>query len=116
MVKAFIRVVAVLLALSVPLQGFASVYAGQCMTLGHHQDAGDHAHDHDGDAAAHDYGDDGKKSSHCGPCAACCAAAVIAGPAEHSIPRSSSTSKYFFSQSPPPSVQPDGVYRPPLAL
>jgi len=110
------RILAVaLLVLAVPLHGIAAVTAGQCMTLGHHHDAGGHDHDphgHDGDHGK----DHSKKSSHCGPCAACCASASIAGPDALHIADFTSHPEYFFTQSSPPGVQADGVYRPPLAL
>jgi ABC-type Zn2+ transport system substrate-binding protein/surface adhesin len=112
----------VLLALCVPLQGVAAVMAGQCMALGHHQDAGSaHPHDahhggdgHDHDSHSHD-GDNSKKS-HCGPCTACCASASIAGSSPLAIALTPSSAKYVFSQSSPPSVPLDGLDRPPLAL
>ena len=111
------RILAVaLLALAIPLQGVAAVTAGQCMALEHH-DAGD-AHDH----AAHADGDDqavhhdDSKTSHCGPCAACCASATMSGPAALPILSSATESEYFFSQFPPLGIQPEGLDRPPLAL
>ena len=119
---------AVLLSLAVPVQGMASVVAGQCMAFGHHQDGGDHghaqdsmdAHDHAGHAHSDDgdaeRGDDAGKKSHCGPCAACCASASIAGAVGLSIPPSATHAEYVFTQLPPPGVQPDGFDRPPLAL
>ena len=119
------RIVVVLfLALMVPLQGVAAVVSGQCMTLGHHQDAGEghdgHAHDGDDGHDGHDHGaaghDDDSKTSHCGPCTACCASASIAGPDKLPLPALFSSPKYTFSQSSPPSVLLDGFDRPPLAL
>lgn len=118
-----------LLALTIAVQGAAAVAAGQCMTLGHHEDmSSGHVHDgddgHDGHAhAAHSHGDeaaaqqdqDGKKA-HCGPCTACCASASIAGTASLPILSAASSAEYAFSQSPPPSVQLDGLDRPPLSL
>ena len=35
-----------LLLVAIPVQGMASVMAGQCMAFGHHQDAGSHDHEH----------------------------------------------------------------------
>jgi hypothetical protein len=114
MPKAFLRILAVaLLAFAVPLQGMASVTAGQCMAFNHHGDAGDqdghHAHDEAQDAQA-------ATQLHCGPCAACCASASIAAPVALLIPASPSEAKYFFSQFPPLAVEPHGLYRPPLSL
>jgi len=128
--KAFFRLLAVLLlACAIPVQGMASVAAGQCMAFGHHQDGAAQAdHDQDGvdghDHAAHSHddaaaqqGDEGGNTSHCGPCAACCAsAASIAGPVGMLIPSSASNASYLFSQFPPLGFQPDGLDRPPLAL
>jgi hypothetical protein len=106
-----------LLALAVPLQGMATVVAGQCMTIGHHQDQADgHVHsDGHGDGTAHEE-HDGGKNSHCGPCAACCASASIAGSASLPILATPANIKYGFSQLPPRGVQPHGIDRPPLAL
>jgi len=117
---------AVLVALVVPIQGMASVAAGQCMALGHHQDAGDNGHGHDDgdghDHDAHSQADGGKPAgesgtnAHCGPCTACCASASIASPTLASIVRAPTVTQYAFSQFPPIGVEPDGVYRPPLPL
>jgi hypothetical protein len=116
-------VVVVLLTVTVPLQGMAAVAAGQCMAMGHHQDAGgpDTAHAHDGadeHGASHDGHDDGHddgKSSHCGPCAACCASASIAASASLLILGAPANTKYVFSQFSPRGVQPHGIDRPPLS-
>lgn len=131
MPRALFRFLAILLlALTIPVQGMASVAAGQCMASGHHQDgAVPQSHEHgqqdaDGDDhAAHPHddagttqGDENTSNSHCGPCTACCASASIAGPAGLSILSSPSNVAYAFSQLPPPGVQPDGLDRPPLAL
>lgn len=68
------------LALTVPLQGFAAAAGAICMAIGHHDAAP--AHDHHSHDGAHQHGDDHGQpadgSSHCPPCAACCAAAAIA--------------------------------------
>ncbi|HSA88741.1 MAG TPA: hypothetical protein VLF42_02465 [Burkholderiales bacterium] len=121
----FARLLAVVVALVVPLQGMALVAASQCMALGHHQDAGDNGHAHsDGDG--HDHGQshaDGEKPAeengtgvHCGPCAACCASVPIAALSEVSILPPPPIGQYVFSQVPPSGMEPDGVYRPPLPL
>ncbi len=131
-----IRLLTIVVALAVPLQGLAAVVAGQCMAFGHHS-TGDESHSHgqgsqDGqvepghDHAAHSHADetgstaqsdesDGN-AAHCGPCTACCASASITGPAGVSILSSPSNTTYVFSQFPPIGVQPDGLDRPPLAL
>jgi hypothetical protein len=122
--SALFRILAVaLLALAVPLQGMASVVAGQCMAYGHHQGAGgqDHEHHaHDDGADAHDHGtqkvaDEGH-SGHCGPCTACCASASIAAPSLPSLLPSASNTKYVLSQLAPPGVEPQRFDRPPLSL
>ena len=118
--KSFFRLLAVLLlALTVPVQGFAAVAGAQCMAFAHHDDGGgheNHPHAHDDadghDSAAHDE----DSNNHCGPCTACCASASIAGPVGHAILSSPSNTKYVFSQALPPGVQPDRLDRPPLAL
>lgn len=125
-----IRLLAVAIALVVPIQGLTAVTAGQCMTLGHHEGAAGHesdSHVQDGqDHAGHSHADETANSAddgesdgngaHCGPCTACCASASIAGPAGLSILPSPSNETYVFSQFPPIGVQPDGLDRPPLAL
>ena len=122
MPSAFFRLLAVvLLALAVPVQAMAAVSAGQCMAAGQHQDIAHEHHAHDGadsqDQSSHSHAEEsGTQQSHCGPCAACCASASIAGPAAGLILSSYSNTKYVFSQLPPPGVQPDSVDRPPLAL
>jgi hypothetical protein len=120
--KSFLRLLAVLvLGLAVAGQGMAAVAAGQCMAFGHHQDSGDHGHGdaHEG-ADQHDHAaaqdDGGAASAHCGPCAACCASASIAGPAGHPVLSFSSNAKYLFAQAAPPAVQLHRLDRPPLAL
>jgi hypothetical protein len=129
MPRVFFRLLAaLLLALTIPLQGMAAAMAGQCMAAGHHQGGsgqGDHKHEpagadgHDqhshSDAGDAEQGDDAKQS-HCGPCTACCASASIAGPAGLSILTLPSKVAYVSLQLPPPGVQPDGFDRPPLAL
>jgi hypothetical protein len=110
-------VVVALLTVMVPLQGMAAVAAGQCMTMGHHQDQADvHAHaDEHGDGAVHEDRDAGK-NAHCGPCAACCASATIAGPVGLPILAAPANTKYIFSPFPTRGFQPHGIDRPPLAL
>jgi hypothetical protein len=94
-----------LLAVMIPLQGLAAVSAGECMALEHHQHAGHEGHSHDGDGHGH------KHASH-----ECCASACIVSWNAFATPEAPSQPQYFVSQSPPPGVQPDGVYRPPLAV
>ena len=121
-----LRLLAIAIALAVPLQGFAAV-AAQCLTLGQHQAGGDHSrghgHDH-GDLGGHDHashsqsdqtgssdGHEVGKGVHCGPSTVC-----IAGTAGLPILPAPSHAPYLFSQFSPLGVQPGGLYRPPLAL
>lgn len=131
MLQRVLRLLAVLaVSLAVPIQGLGAVTSGQCMSLGHHEAglaggghghgehaAGDHAHEshsHAEGEAAKQNGD--TKSSHCGPCAACCASASIAGPTPSFGMSAPSSGTYVFSQFPAPSVPLDALDRPPLAL
>lgn len=116
--KSWARIlIAVAIALAVPLQGLAAASAGVCMALGHHEapavddHAGhDHGMDHGQEAA------DDAEAAHCAPCVACCAAAAISP--SHAV----MIAKAVLSPSRPlvpPSVsraQPDSLDRPPLAL
>jgi hypothetical protein len=107
------------IALVVPLQGMASVMAGQCMAIGHHDAPMSHAdvgHDaHDG----HDnHGDEPEsKSPHCGPCAACCGSASMAAPSIATGTVSTTTeATYVFASLPPARLARGKLDRPPLAL
>ena len=130
-----IRLLALAIAIVLPIQGMAAVTLGQCMALGHHQPAEAHegnglaqdgADDHHDAGPSHSHSDEagnkvdgdesGSKGSHCGPCTGCCAAASIAGAVGVLIPSSPSEAPDVFAQLPPPGVQPGGLYRPPLAL
>jgi hypothetical protein len=117
-----LRALAVLvLALAIPVQGFASVGAGICMALGHHGDAGaahDHEaggapHVHDQDASAGDHHDDG---GHCAPCVACCAAAVIAAFPAAVVPEPAVSLPIGAAPASFDGIAPDRLDRPPLAL
>lgn len=124
-----VRLVAVLVALVVPLQGMAALAASQCMALGHHDAAMAHdaqasqeGHEHHGHDAAADHDghakadDSDSGSSHCGPCTACCASATIAGPAPLAIEPDTFSAPYAFVAQPPVRLAPDELDRPPLAL
>jgi hypothetical protein len=122
-----VRLLAVAIALLVPLQGMSAVMAGQCMAMGHHQGAaaghgdahGDSAHDgheHDGHGHGHDADQADATSAPCGPCAACCASAYIAGAMTLVIPAGASSAPYVSFQAAHPGVQPHRLDRPPLAL
>ena len=67
---------ALALALTIPVQGFAAATAGFCM-LGHH-DASMHSHESDVAPHPHQDHDSPSTTTHCAPCMGCCAAAVIA--------------------------------------
>lgn len=112
-----IRVLAVLVAVVLPLQGMATVAAGQCMALGHHQDAGseaaDHAHPAEPDTG---HADEAADNGHCGPCTACCATASIAVADRIPLLPAAAEAAYAFRQSSPPGVDSDSLYRPPLSL
>ena len=103
------------IALLVPLQGLATVTAGMCMALGHHEAPAmaDHAHDGHGEGHSHDAPAD---PSHCAPCVACCAAAAISS-AVAPTPGNAPAAPVLVSplaltlESPPGSL-----FRPPLAL
>ena len=119
------RLLAVVVALVVPLQGMASVMAGQCMAFGHHDAPASHA---GGGHAGHDghdahAGHDGheaepeSKSPHCGPCAACCASASMAAPSIAGDPAATSyEAPQTFALLPPARLAPGELDRPPLAL
>jgi hypothetical protein len=103
-------------ALLVPLQGLATVAAGVCMALGHH-DAPAAASHHHGDSGHHDHGaDDASGEAHCPPCVACCAAAAISSSDRGFVPEA----PVFSAVSVPPplisGILPDKLDRPPLAL
>lgn len=123
-----VRLIAVVVALIVPLQGMAALAASQCMALGHHDAAamgmgmaaqdshGDHGHEgavHEQDREAQS-GD--APSPHCGPCTACCASAAMSGPAPLSIAPEVLGAPYVFAAEPPVRLAPDELDRPPLAL
>lgn len=118
------RLLAVVVALVVPLQGMASVMAGQCMAFGHHDapamDHGGHAsHDGHDDHAADSHAPSGEADGmqdHCGPCAACCASATIAGPAPLALAPEAFSAPYAFVSQPPVRLAPDELDRPPLSL
>jgi hypothetical protein len=107
------RLLVVLVAIVVPLQGMATVAASQCMALGHHQDAG-HAHK-DGQVHEHDGSADGA-AAHCGPCSACCASVPIASVSVAPIVPASAIARHLSLPSAPLGVETGGVYRPPLSL
>lgn len=124
----FARLFVVLaLALAVPLQAMSAVTASICMASDHHAGAvhshdGDdqHSHDHESapTSASHEHeGAAGQDSSaHCGPCAACCASAAISSAAPTLVPQRPAALPVAAQLDSAAGFQPDGVYRPPLAL
>ena len=105
--------IALALALIVPIQGAAAATADLCMALGHHEAyAADHGanHAHDSDS------DDHAGSAHCPPCVACCAAAAISSLALIFVPEAPTVSAIAASEPLFPGIQPDKLDRPPLAL
>jgi len=112
--------IAFALALTIPLQGLASVTAGICMATGHH-DAGapaSHSHGHDADHAAGHSSTDSDPSSdaHCAPCVACCAAASIAPAAQVFVAPFSAPAAIAALPFLPAGFLPEKLDRPPLAL
>ncbi len=115
-----LRVVAVLVALVVPLQGMASVMAAQCMASAHHDAPVSHADEsHDGHGDGHEASSAPEsKSSHCGPCAACCASASMAAPSitNSALAAAAAEAPSGFAPLPPARLAPHLLDRPPLAL
>lgn len=70
----------VVLAVSIPLQGFAAASAALCDEQGHHDDAAARAPDHGhGPAVPHSHGKSGEASRDCPPCGASVAITAFAG-------------------------------------
>jgi hypothetical protein len=121
--------IALALALAVPIQGAVAATAGLCMALGHH-DAGtaashDHATDHgarhahgdeSGAGHGHEVSDNSPSGAHCPPCVACCAAAAISSFPQIFIPESPTASVIAAPGLSFSGVQPERLDRPPLAL
>ena len=107
------------LALAVPVQGLAATTAGLCMALGHHDSIVTHSHD--GNAAGdhqHTHDESGQPSgahAYCAPCVACCAAAAISSPAP--VVAADQRTDQAVAEAPPffSGIQPDTLERPPLA-
>jgi len=120
--------IALALALVVPIQGAAAATAGLCMALGHH-DAGVASHDHAmghgahhvrGDHSDADHGheisDDTPSNAHCPPCVACCAAAAISSFPRILVPELPTASVIAAPELSYSGIQPERLDRPPLAL
>jgi hypothetical protein len=126
-IKILRLLVALVLALAIPLQGAASVTAGICMATGHHDAGAPASHDHGADATSHDHGvdaadhhsaphDDGSEAAHCAPCVACCAAASIAPAAQVFLPEDSPAAAIAALPYLHPGFLPEELDRPPLPL
>jgi|SRR5688572_20932445 hypothetical protein len=103
--------VALALALAVPLQGFAAASAGLCMVLGHHQtEAPAHTHE-DGATPEHH-----PAAEHCAPCVACCAAAAIASSAPLVLADERADHVSVAALASFTGIPPGTLDRPPLAL
>lgn len=114
------RLVAVLIALVVPLQGMAALAASQCMAFNHHDAPALHHHA----AAGEDHGSHGDpeqkaedKASHCAPCAACCASASLAAPPVQTVGADAPHARIESLHATfAPGLPPDELDRPPLPL
>ena len=110
------------LALAVQAQAMSAVMAGICMANDYHAGAvhshdGDEHHFHDQDAASEHAGDANLASSaQCPPCVACCAAAAISSARSGFLPEGPAAGPVVAAPEFAAGFQPDGVYRPPLAL
>ena len=115
-------IVALVLALTIPLQGLAAVTAGVCMSLGHHDGGApaqhDHAagHGHDADHSMPEQDSGGHDSVHCAPCVACCAAASIAPAAQVFVPEDSPAAAVAAVPYLHTGFLPEKLDRPPLVL
>jgi hypothetical protein len=113
----FVRLlVALMLALAIPLQGAASVTAGICMATGHHDAGTPASHDHGEDGDHHPAPQDDGSDPHCAPCVACCAAASIAPAAQVFLPEDSPAAAVAAVPYLHPGFLPEKLDRPPLAL
>src|SRR5262245_27835841 len=114
-----VRLVVVLVALAVPLQGVAAVTAGMCMAMGNH-DAGQCAQvadsHHDDSASHHKHSDADHSKPHCAPCVACCAAVAIPSRASLFVPDRPALSRMAAASASFTGISPDHLDRPPLAL
>jgi hypothetical protein len=118
--RLFRVLVAVLLGVTVPVQGLTAVEAGLCMAMS--EDGQDHtheggSHDHGGAAPAHDHGqppagNQDSGNAHCPPCAT----AAIAPTAKIALPDTPPVAAIAAPQSWISGVVPDDLDRPPLAL
>jgi hypothetical protein len=107
------------IALAVPLQGFAAVSAGLCMASGHHHsEQGPAAHDHDMGSIEHEHPADepSANNSHCPPCVSCCAAVAIAPAAEPRLPSVAPAAPVASKQYSMAGFLPEQLDRPPLSF
>ena len=116
--------IALTLALAIPIQGLAAMNAGLCMALGEHQTIADSAYDHaaphheqDSTSSQHSHSDgDAASHAHCGPCVACCAAATISAPVHVYPPEPPAAAPLAALSLAPAGVLPEQLDRPPLTL
>jgi hypothetical protein len=107
------------IALAVPLQGFAAVSAGLCMASGHHHsEHAPAAHDHDMGSIDHEHPADepSANNSHCPPCVSCCAAVAIAPAAEPRLPSVAPAAPVASKQYSIAGFLPEQLDRPPLSF
>ena len=114
--KIFRLLVALALALAIPLQGAASVTAGICMATGHHDAGAPASHAHGGDADHSLPHNDDPDTAHCAPCVGCCAAASIALAAQVCLLEDSPAAAIAVVPYLHPGSLPEELDRPPLAL
>jgi hypothetical protein len=107
--------VAVAMALLVPLHGMAAVDVGLCMELGHHGEpaaAADHGSTDDhGSSHGNESAGGG---AHCSPCVACCAAAAISSFRPVLMPEHSALSVIGAVPLSFSGIPPETLDRPPL--
>ncbi len=112
----FLRLlVALALVFAIPMQGMASVTAGVCMAIGHHDTGAPASHDH-GHDADHSAPHEDDSASHCAPCVACCAAASIAPALQVFVPQESPPAAFATLPFLPAGFLPEKLDRPPLAV
>jgi hypothetical protein len=107
-------VLALVLALTIPLQALAAAGAGICGATGHHSTAEAAPHDHE--AALDHEGAAGDHHAYCPPCAGCCASAAISSSELLLLPQPAIAA--HIAAGPPSftTLHPESLDRPPLAL
>jgi hypothetical protein len=116
--------IALAIALAVPIQGLAAVTAGLCVAMGHHEagtsathdHAAHHAHPEDASVAHAQSDGDTSSDAHCAPCVACCAAAAISASVQVFLPEPPAAAVLAPLPVSPSGFVPDKLDRPPLPL